>query len=390
MDAKPGTRSETVKQPATATKVSSQAKMARSSKPARSKNGKAASIYDVAREARVSVFTASAVINKKSHVGRRLRKRVEAAVEKLHYRPNLLARSLAKRRTHTMGMIVPDIANPFFPLLVRGAEDAAQKHGYDLLLCNSDDILAKEESAVELLLSKRVDGILLTKTGKGFRPPIWRMIAEVNTPFVLLMREYPKLTKDAVIADDYKGAYEAVCQLARAGHRRIGLVGGPLSISNGKARWKGFRDALRANGLPYDEELVTEGDYRMESGYKGGHSLLARRPDGVYVANYLMTVGFLKAADEMGLHCPEDFGLVSFDDYPWLAFFRPRLTTIELPKYQIGFEAAELLFERIRGSRAKGIVRKLMPELRVRESCGFRLHLSTARSEASIPTTHPQ
>ena len=360
--------------------------MTHSRKP---KPNKAASIYDVARAARVSVFTVSAVVNKKSHVGKKLRERVEAAIQELHYRPNLLARSLANQRTDTIGMVVPDIANPFFPSVVRGAEDAAQKHGYNLLLCNSDDTLEKEERALELLLSKRVDGILLTKTAQDFTPAMRLMIAEVKTPFVLLMRTYPKLTKDAVITDDYKGAYEAVCQLARAGHRRIGLVGGPLNVSNAKARWQGFQDALKMNGLPYEPELVVEGDYRIESGYRGGHALLSRRPDGVYVANYLMTVGFLKAADEMGLRCPEDFGLVSFDDYPWLAQFRPRLTTVELPKYQVGFEAVELLLEKIATPRRRSVVRKLLPELRVRDSCGFRLHMAKMRSEDSASAMNP-
>src|SRR3984957_2942297 len=218
----------------------------------RQKSGRAASIYDVARESGVSVFTVSAVVNKKSHVGKKLRERVEAAIRKLNYRPNLIARSLAKQRTHTIGMIVPDIANPFFPMVVRGAEDAAQKHGYNLLLCNSDDILDKEERAVELLLSKRVDGILLTKASEDFRPELRQMIGEVNIPFVLVMRTYPKLTKDAVITDDYQGAHDAVCHLARAGRRRIGLISGPLKISNAKARWEGFHDALKAKGLPYE------------------------------------------------------------------------------------------------------------------------------------------
>ena len=183
-----------------------------SSKSGGRKNpAKAASIYDVARESGVSVFTVSAVVNNKSHVGKGLRERVEAAILKLGYRPNLIARSLAKQRTHTIGMIVPDIANPFFPMVVRGAEDSAQKHGYNLLLCNSDDNLEKEENAVDLLLSKRVDGILLTKAAGDFRPSLQQMIKEVNIPFVLVMRTYPKLTKDAVITDDYQGAYDAVC-----------------------------------------------------------------------------------------------------------------------------------------------------------------------------------
>ena len=337
------------------------------------KKGKAASIYDVARESRVSVFTVSAVVNNKAHVGKKLRERVEAAIRKLNYRPNLLARSLAKQKTHTIGMVVPDIANPFFPLVVRGAEDAAQKHGYNLLLCNSDDSQVKEENALELLLSKRVDGILLTKAICDISPSLLQMVQEMKIPIVLVMRTYPKISKDAIITDDYRGAYEAVSHLARAGRKRIGLIGGPLKVSNGKARWEGFHDALKENGLQYDPALVIEGDYRTESGYRGGNLLLSHRPDGVYVANYLMTVGFLKAAEEMGLRCPEDFGLVSFDDYPWLGIFQPRLTTVELPKYQLGMEAAELLLERIAGNTGPSVLRKLLPELRVRESCGFKL-----------------
>src|ERR1700739_1672405 len=350
----------------------------------RRKLRKSASIYDVARESSVSVFTVSAVINGKGHVGKKLRERVEPAIRKLNYRPNLIARSLAKQRTHTIGMIVPDIANPFFPMVVRGAEDAAQKHGYNLLLCNSDDSLEKEENAIELLLSKRVDGILLTKAAEGFRPAIRQMIKEVNIPFVLVMRTYPKLTKDAVITDDYQGAYDAVCHLARAGRRRIGLISGPLKVSNAMARWQGFHDALKARRLPFEKDLVVEGDYRIESGFRAGHALLSHRPDGIYVANHLMTVGLLKAAEEMGLMCPDDFGLVSFDDYPWLSIFRPRLTTVELPKHQLGSEAAELLIRRITGDTSKAVVRKLQPELRVRESCGFALHL--ARVQAPGPT----
>jgi LacI family transcriptional regulator len=348
------------------------------------KPAKAASIYDVARESKVSVFTVSAVINNKSHVGKKLRERVQEAIRKLNYRPNLIARSLAKQRTHTIGMIVPDIANPFFPMVVRGAEDAAQKHGYNLLLCNSDDMLDKEERQIELLLSKRVDGILLTKAVGEFRPALRQMIDEVKTPFVLVMRTYPKLTRDAVISDDYQGAYDAVCHLARAGRRRIALVSGPLKVSNAIARWEGFHDALKAQGLPFDEKLVIEGDYRMESGFRAGHALFSHQPEGIYVANHLMTVGLLKAAEEMGLSCPEEFGLVSFDDYPWLGVFHPKLTTVELPKHQLGSEAAELLIERIGGSKKRAAVRKLQPELRIRESCGLALHLSRAQSGSAL------
>jgi LacI family transcriptional regulator len=282
-------------------------------------------------------------------------------------------------------MIVPDIVNPFFPMVVRGAEDAAQKHGYNLLLCNSDDSLAKEETAIELLLSKRVDGILLTKAAGEFSPSLRQMIEGANTPFVLVMRTYPALTKDAVVSDDYQGAYEAVCHLARSGRRRMGLISGPLKISNAKERWRGFRDALEEAKLPYEPELVVEGDYRIESGFRAGHALLSHRPDGIYVANHLMTIGLLQAVEEMGLKCPEDFGLVSFDDYPWLGVFRPRLTTVELPKHQLGSEAAELLIHRIGGNQGKPVLKKLSPELRIRESCGFAQFVSGGHRRPGAP-----
>ena len=148
-----------------------------------------------------------------------------------------------------------------------------------------------------------------------------QMIKEVNIPFVLVMRTYPKLTKDAVITDDYQGAYDAVSHLARSGRRAHRTDRRSVKVSNAMARWEGFRDALKAERLPYNKELVIEGDYRIESGFRAGHALLSHRPDGIYVANHLMTIGLLKAAEEMGLRCPEDFGLVSFDDYPWLGVF---------------------------------------------------------------------
>jgi LacI family transcriptional regulator len=206
---------------------------------------------------------------------------------------------------------------------------------------------------------------------------------DMKIPIVLVMRTSPKISKDAVITDDYRGAYEAVCHLARAGRKRIGLIGGPRRVSNGKARWEGFQDALKANGLTYDPALVIEGDYRVESGYRAGNLLLSHRPDGVYVANFLMTVGLLKAAEEMGLRCPEDFGLVSFDDYPWLGIFHPKLTTVELPKYQLGQEAVELLLDRIGGKEGPGVLKKLQPELRVRESCGFKQQVAQPIEKAA-------
>jgi LacI family transcriptional regulator len=146
-----------------------------------------------------------------------------------------------------------------------------------------------------------------------------------------------------------------------------------MDVSNARARRQGYLAALGDNGLEQRPELFFEGDYRVDSGYRAGLALLPRRPDALLVTNYLMTVGFMKAADEIGMHCPEDFALVSFDDYPWLGCFRPRLTTIELPKYELGDNSVRLLLERLSGKRNSPTTVTLAPQLRVRESCGFVL-----------------
>ena len=347
---------------------------------------KAPSIYDVASEARVSVFTVSAVINHTGRVSATLGRRVEAAIQKLNYRPNLLARSLAKQQTHTLGMVVTDIANPFFPAIVRAAEDAAQKAGYSVLLCNSDDKQEKEALYLELLLSKRVDGIILNKTPGGLSTTQRKMLADAQVPIVLLMRTCTGLKTDIVQTDDRQGAFDAVSHLARIGHKRIGLVSGPMNVSNARARRQGYSKALESSSLEYFPDLMFEGNYRIDSGYRAGLALLPRRPDAVLVTNYLMTVGFMSAADEIGMRCPEDFALVSFDDYPWLGCFRPRLTTIELPKYELGETAVRLLLERLQNQRTRDVTVNLQPQLRVRESCGFMFNSKLLRPTENVAT----
>lgn len=330
-------------------------------------------IYDVAREAKVSVFTVSAVVNDSGQVSATSQKRVRAAIEKLNYRPNLLARSLAKRQTFTVGIIVPDVSNPFFPQVVRGAEDTLQKAGYSTLLCNSDDHLEKEEHYLEFLISRRVDGILLTKTPKRLSPILRQRLADSKIPVVLLMRKSPDFKTDVVLTDDTKGAYDAVSHLASLGYGSIALVSGPLHVSNARERRDGYLKGLHDHRMPADSKLTCEGDYRLNSGYDAGLALLPKRPEAVLVANYMMMIGFIKAAEEMGLHCPDDFGLVSFDDYPWLGFFHPRMTTVDLPKYDVGVAGAQILLDRINGKREKSTILRLPTQLRVRESCGFRL-----------------
>jgi LacI family transcriptional regulator len=332
-----------------------------------------ANIYDVAKAARVSVATVSAVLNDTAFVSPALKARVQAAIATLRYQPNLLARSMAKQRTETFGMIVPDIANPFFPEVVRGAEDVARAAGYALLIASSDNDLAKEEVYLRLFVSRRVDGIILTKAPGRMPPDAQRALAKAGIPVVQLARTVPGFLADVVELDDRGAAYEGVTHLVRLGYRRVGFIGGLPGASTSRKRLDGYKAALRDGKIKLVPDLVVEGDFRVESGYRQGLQLLKSQPDAVFIANYLMTVGFMEALRQYRLRCPEDVALVTCDDYPWMDSFAPRLTTIDLPKRELGAAAAQLLVDRIakKRGRARSIV--LKNALRVRESCGCGL-----------------
>ncbi len=339
-----------------------------------------ANIYDVAKRARVSVATVSAVLNDSAFVSPRLKTRVLAAIDALGYRPNLLARGLAQRKSHTIAMIVPDIANPFFPEVVRGAEDCAHASGYTLLISSSDNDPEKEEVYLNLFLSKRVDGILLTKAPGGIRRDLATALTRAGVPIVQLARTIPGFRSDAVLMNDRAASYEAVSHLARLGYARIAMITGIAGASTTRQRVVGYREALRAAGRTPDPALLAQGDFKVDSGYWAGIELLKKRPDAVFISNYLMSVGFMKAMRQHQLRCPRDVAVVTCDDHPWLDGFSPRLTTIDFPKHRLGFEAARVLIDRIaRGGRDYRHVR-LESALLVRESCGAELRAAGARA----------
>ena len=220
---------------------------------------------------------------------------MRSAVAALGYQPNLLARSMARQKTQTLGMIVPDIANPFFPEVVRGAEDVAHTAGYTLLISSSDNDVRKEEVYLRLFLAKRVDGVILTKAPGRMPPELRRAFAKAGVPVVLLARTVTGFVTDAVELDDRGAAYDGVTHLLRLGYRRVGFVGGLRGASTSRNRLAGYKAALRDSKVPLEPSLVTEGDFRVESGYRAGLELLKSRPDAVFIANYLMTVGFMEA-----------------------------------------------------------------------------------------------
>ena len=336
-----------------------------------------ANIYDVAKEARVSLATVSAVVNESAYVSPGLKTRVTAAIQKLGYQPNLLARGLAKQQTRTIGMIAPNIANPFWPEVVRGVEDAAHAAGYTLLLASNDDDRAKEAMYLRMFLAKRVDGLLLTKAVGPLDAEVAGLLRNARTPIVQLMRVTTAFGGDKVVVDEREGVYEGVAHLLRLGYRRIAMINGVEKVSTSAQRFDGYRDALKAGAIDFDPVLVAHGDFRVESGYAAGIQLLKHKPDAFFVANYLMAVGFMRALRQYQLRCPEDIAVVTCDDHPWLDSFHPRLTTVNLPKYELGQAAARTLVRRLQPGdepppkRAQVVTLKTV--LCLRESCGYEL-----------------
>jgi len=267
---------------------------------------------------------------------------------------------------------------------VRGVEDAARQRRYELLLANSDDNPEQEAQSLRLFLAKRVDGILLTKARGRLPKDIAAQLKTTGVPVVQLMRLDTGLRSDVVTVDEEGGSYEAVAHLLRLGYARVGMLNGP-DVSTSRRRLSGYRDALAAWQRPLDPDLVVAGDFRVEAGYEAGITLLRRKPDAVFIANYLMAVGFMMALRQYQLRCPQDIGIVTCDDHPWLDSFAPRLTTINIPKYEIGQRAAELLLDALEPS-ANGPKRRgpqtvtLSTALKIRESCGYELR--TASREA--------
>ncbi len=328
-------------------------------------------IKDVAREAGVSVGTASQALRGSAVVRETTRRRVLAVAARLRYQPSALARGLVTRRTHTVGLLISDIANPFFIRAVRAVEDVAQENGYNVILCNTDEAPAKETQYLRVLMEKRVDGIILATTAasrRAVREIQWRHI-----PLVLFDRELAGVATHVVKVDGILGGRLATEHLLALGHRRIAIIHGPLDRSTGVERLEGYRATLRAAGLRPDPLLTREGDFKQESGYRWAQALLdlTPPPTALFCTNNLMTVGALQALLERKVRIPDELSLVGYDDMEWWTLTHPPLTTVGQPVYDLGREAMRLLLTQIgreKGRRPQRIV--LKPELILRESCG--------------------
>jgi len=335
-----------------------------------------ATMKEIAKRAGVSIGTVSNVIAGRIAVSSRRRGRVLAAIEALKYQPNHVARSLKLRTTRMLGMVISDITNPFFPQLVRGAEDVALKHGYLLITLNTDDHVEREKEALSVLQERRVDGVLLVVAPNPSKDTHIQAIVGSDIPIVCLDRIPEGMNVDSVAVDNVEGSRAAVQHLISLGHRRIAIITGPRGLRTAAERLQGYRQAMHEAGIPIYSEMIVEGNFRAESGYQRGRELLAggSRPTSLFVCNSMMTLGLIKALAELGLECPRDIAVVTFDDLPMGEYFRPRLTVVAQPAYSIGYRGAELLIQRIEKKRLDPSVVKirLSTDLIIRESsAGF-------------------
>lgn len=329
-------------------------------------------IHDVARLAKVSIATVSAVVNKKGRVSPELTERVQKALEALDYQPHQLARSLKVQQTRTIGVVIPDVTNLFYAEVVRSVEDTARGNGYSIILCDSNEDPAQETTNLDTLYAWRVDGVLLAPAdGQTSQDRLTRR----RFPIVFIDRITPGFVGSAVVTDNFDGAYQATRHLISLGHERIATIVGRLDFSNGIDRLEGFRKALQEAGLLLRDEYLPKGDFQLESGYRCGMQLLRlpSPPTAIFSGSNKMTLGLMRAVSELGLNCPRDVSILGFDDFDWAANFSPRLTTVAQPTDEIGKEAMRLLAQEMQDFRSPGRngehrIVVLKPELRVRMS----------------------
>jgi len=331
-------------------------------------------IVEVAKHARVSIATVSNVIRGTRRVSPMLRERVETAIRDLDYSPNEIARSLKVKQTRMLALVLPDITNPFFPEIIRGAEDTAFERGYFLVTANTDEQIGRERRIVSALRSYRVDGILLA-SAPGKDSSHIRSIMKGGISIVCLDRTVSGIKTDAVLLDNVRGGRECVRHLIQGGHSSIAIITGSLALQTGLERLRGYEEALRESDIEIDRSLVFEGDFRDQSGYRLGKELLRRRPrpTAIFVCNGVMTLGVLNAFEELGVRCPEDIALATFDDLAADRSFHPHLTAVVQPGYEMGARAATILMDRVEGKLTnEPLVVRIVPTLVVRESTRSR------------------
>ncbi len=330
-----------------------------------------ANIKEVALRAGVSTSTVSRTLSGKIYVDPETKRRVQQAVRELNYRPNALAKGLKEGRTKTLGLIIPNLHNLLFPAAIRGITAVAKKHGYTVVLCNTDEDRAAEQKDVENLRLRAVDGLIFSTA-----TPASQHIMELKKqgyPVVLMLRRLND-ELDSVIIDNYQGAYRAAQFLIERGYRRIGIINGALELDLYQQRLAGYRAALAENGVDCDERLIADDRAGWEDGYRAMHEILDRggRPDAIFATSDPKALGVIKAIKERGLRVPEDIAVIGYDNLDMSELMDPPLTTMAQPFYEVGTKTAERLIRLINSKgKLKPVTEKLEVQLLIRGSVGY-------------------
>ncbi|AZV44743.1 catabolite control protein A [Peribacillus asahii] len=320
-------------------------------------------IYDVAREANVSMATVSRVVNGNPNVKPATRKKVSDVIERLGYRPNAVARGLASKKTTTVGVIIPDISSIFFAELARGIEDIATMYKYNIILSNSDENKDKEFHLLNTMLGKQVDGIVFM--GSHITDEHVKEFKNSPVPIVLAgsIEEEAKHQIPSVNIDYEAAAFDAVSAFAAKGHTRIAFVSGNLTDPINIQKIAGYKRGLQEANLPFDDVLIVEGDYTYNSGIECFEKLVevADKPSAIIVAADEMALGIVHAAQDKGLHVPDDFEVISFDNTRLTLMVRPQISTIVQPLYDIGAVAMRLLTKLMNKEEVNGLDNVILP-----------------------------
>jgi DNA-binding LacI/PurR family transcriptional regulator len=328
---------------------------------------KKVTVKEIAVRAGVSVGTVSHVLNNPDKVRDARRNHVERVIRSLGYQPSPLARALRRKTTDMLGMIIPDITNPFFPSIVRGAEDVAFREGYRLVLCNADNDPMKEQSYFKDLCRFQPAGIIVIPSIESM---LQQEIEESDLPVVIVDRRPDWWKGDTVVANNEQGGFQAGEHLVEMGHRVLAAIGGPMQLSTAHDRIRGFRRALLAAGIRLRRQDVREAQFTTADGFAATTALLSLRPrpTAIFASSDLLASGALAALRKAGLRCPHDVSIIGFDDLDFASLSEPSLTTVYQPGYQMGVTACNLLMSRLRGNDGPWEHHVLSTELRTRNS----------------------
>ncbi|GMQ63698.1 LacI family DNA-binding transcriptional regulator [Vallitalea maricola] len=308
-------------------------------------------ISDIAKKSKVSVATVSRVLNDSDKVKEQTKEKVLKAINELNYAPSDIARSLSRNITNTIGVVVPDINNPFFGQVIKGISSVTDKNDLYMLLCDTDENEEKEMKFIEMLKRQRIRGLIITPTADNdkFNAKYLSILENLNVPVVLLDRDVKYSKFDGVFLDSISGTYDAIECFIKEGHRKIAIISGPLSSKPGRDRLRGYKKALTMNGIEIDDRYIFYGDFRLESGYELSQEILKMEdpPTAIFVSNNMMNLGCIKALTEANVRIPEDMALIGFDEIELLNIMNMDISVVSRPTAQMGEVAMKILLDRL-------------------------------------------